>query len=70
VNCIAPSTIRTEKVEANMPVEMQNRVAAMYPLRRLGTTDDIAQAALFLASDAASWITGQTLDVTGGKVTV
>jgi 3-oxoacyl-[acyl-carrier protein] reductase len=70
VNCIAPSTIRTEKVEANMPVEMQNRVAAMYPLRRLGTTDDIAQAALFLASEAASWITGQTLDVTGGKVPV
>jgi NAD(P)-dependent dehydrogenase (short-subunit alcohol dehydrogenase family) len=42
-------------------------VAARIPLRRLGLPDDIATAALFLASDAASWMTGQTLVVDGGS---
>lgn len=69
VNAIAPSSIRTEKVEANMPAEMQQKVAAMFPLRRMGTTDDVAQTALFLASDAAAWLTGITIDVAGGRVT-
>ena len=40
------------------------------PMRRLGVPDDIATAALFLASDAASWITGQTLVVDGGTTVV
>jgi 3-oxoacyl-[acyl-carrier protein] reductase len=44
-------------------------MAAMYPLRRLGVPTDVAQAALFLASDASSWITGITLDIAGGQVT-
>ncbi|MFD0683776.1 SDR family NAD(P)-dependent oxidoreductase [Actinomadura fibrosa] len=69
VNCIAPSSVRTEKVEANMPADVQERVAAMHPLRRLGTTEDVAETALFLASDAASWLTGLTIDVSGGRVT-
>ena len=69
VNAIAPSAIATEKVLANMPTEIQAKVAATHPLRRLGTTDDVAQTALFLASDAASWITGVTIDVAGGRIT-
>ncbi|MEY9864273.1 3-oxoacyl-[acyl-carrier protein] reductase [Catenulispora sp. GAS73] len=69
VNCLAPSTIRTEKVEQNMPTEVQEQVAAMHPLGRLGTTTDVASAALFLASDAASWLTGLTIDVAGGRIT-
>lgn len=69
VNCIAPSSIRTEKVEQNMPAAIQEKVAAMHPLRRLGTTGDVAQTALFLASDASSWLTGLTIDVTGGRIT-
>lgn len=46
--------------------EMRERIAKAYPLRRLGRPQDIANAVVFLASDAASWITGQTLSVSGG----
>jgi 3-oxoacyl-[acyl-carrier protein] reductase len=68
VNAIAPSVVRNEKLEKFMPAEMQARVAESLPLRRLGTPEDVAQAALFLASDASSWITGHALDVSGGKI--
>jgi 3-oxoacyl-[acyl-carrier protein] reductase len=53
---------------AQMPAEIQRQVAAAHPLGRLGEPADVAQAALFLASDASSWITGQTIDVSGGRV--
>ena len=46
--------------------EVLAKIAKSYPLRRLATPDDIAPAVLFLASDAASYITGQTLSVSGG----
>jgi 2-hydroxycyclohexanecarboxyl-CoA dehydrogenase len=46
--------------------EIREKMAKKYPLRRLGGAEDIANAALFLASDAASYITGQTLSVSGG----
>jgi 3-oxoacyl-[acyl-carrier protein] reductase len=69
INALAPSSIRTEKVAARMPPAMQEQVAAMHPLRRLGTPDDVAQVALFLASDAAAWLTGLTIDVAGGRIT-
>lgn len=69
VNAIAPSSILTEKVRMNMPPQAQEQVAAAHPLQRLGTTQDVAQTALFLASDAASWLTGLTVDVSGGRVT-
>jgi 3-oxoacyl-[acyl-carrier protein] reductase len=69
INTLAPSSIRTEKVAAKMPPAVQEQVAALHPLRRLGTPDDVAQVALFLASDAASWLTGLTIDVAGGRLT-
>ena len=50
----------------SMPEERRERMKRAYPLRRLGTPDDIARAVVFLASDAASFITGQTLSVSGG----
>jgi 3-oxoacyl-[acyl-carrier protein] reductase len=69
VNALAPSSIRTEKVESRMPADIQRQVAAMHPLGRMGTTDDVAAVALFLASDAAAWLTGLTVDVAGGRIT-
>jgi 2-hydroxycyclohexanecarboxyl-CoA dehydrogenase len=46
--------------------EMKARIAKAYPLRRIGRAEDVAGAVVFLASDAASFITGQTLSVSGG----
>ena len=46
--------------------EMRERIAKTYPLRRVGRPEDVANAVVFLASDAASFITGQTLSVSGG----
>ncbi len=46
--------------------EMRERISKVYPLRRIGTAPDIGKAVAFLASDAASFITGQTLSVSGG----
>ena len=67
-NAIAPGTIRTpiwqERVDKD-PVVFQ-RLVKWYPLGRVGEPDDIANAAMFLASDEASWITGTVLTVDGG----
>jgi NAD(P)-dependent dehydrogenase (short-subunit alcohol dehydrogenase family) len=67
-NCIAPGTIDTpiwnERKQINPKV--MEELAAWYPLGRVGHPDDIANAALFLVSDAAAWITGVTLPVDGG----
>ena len=53
-----------------MPEEQQRRLAAEVPLGRLGDPEDVALAALFLASESSSWISGVTLDVSGGRVMV
>jgi len=68
VNCIAPETILTESNLQRIPEALQESLADQHPLKRLGTPDDIARAALFLASDNADWITGIVLDVAGGAV--
>jgi 3-oxoacyl-[acyl-carrier protein] reductase len=68
VNCICPETILTERNEVQIPAAMQTKLADDHPLRRLGTPEDVAQAALYLASDASAWITGIILDVAGGSV--
>ena len=67
VNCLAPHTILTERVRRLMPEDRQRQIAAEIPLGRLGTPEDVGLAALFLASDASSWITGVALDVSGGR---
>jgi 3-oxoacyl-[acyl-carrier protein] reductase len=66
-NCIAPSTVLTERMQQAIPTEQQRQMTAMYPLGRLGMPADVANASLFLASDASSWITGITLDIAGGQ---
>jgi NAD(P)-dependent dehydrogenase (short-subunit alcohol dehydrogenase family) len=68
VNCLAPHTILTEQVERAAPEEWRQRMAAAIPLGRLGTPEDVALAAVFLASDSAAFLTGVTLDVAGGYV--
>lgn len=70
VNCLAPSAILSDRMRQTMTQEQQQQLAASFPLGRIGQGGDIAQATLFLASEASSWITGITLDITGGKVMV
>ena len=65
VNCIAPGTIRTTVV-SRMPPDELERYAAKPLLKRLGEPADIANAALFLASDESSYVTGEVLAVSGG----
>jgi 3-oxoacyl-[acyl-carrier protein] reductase len=69
-NCIAPETILTERNEQLIPADQKKSLIGIHPLKRLGTPDDVARAALFLASDDAEWITGIVLDVAGGAVMV
>jgi 3-oxoacyl-[acyl-carrier protein] reductase len=66
VNCIAPGRIETE-MAAVAGGSFNEAIRESTPLRRLGQPQDIADAALFLLSDAASFITGETLVVSGGR---
>jgi 3-oxoacyl-[acyl-carrier protein] reductase len=68
VNALAPGTTMNDSIRANATEEMLDRMAKSFPLGRLGRPEDTAEAAAFLLSDAASWITGVTPDVAGGKV--
>jgi 3-oxoacyl-[acyl-carrier protein] reductase len=67
-NCIAPETILTDRNEEQIPDEQKQALIAVHPIRRLGIPEDVARAALFLASDESAWITGIVLDVAGGSV--
>ncbi|HKB90486.1 MAG TPA: SDR family NAD(P)-dependent oxidoreductase [Opitutaceae bacterium] len=65
INAIAPGAVLDGKP---LPDEMRNQIARVHPLGRVGSPLDIAHAALFLVSQASSWITGATIDVNGGRV--
>ena len=71
VNCVAPGFVRSnpasEKQWQSYGEAGQRALVEGIALRRLGTPDDIANAVLFFASDAAAWVTGQTLSVDGGR---
>src|ERR1700742_4896922 len=67
VNAVLPGNILTEGVEALGPDYMAKMTSAI-PARRLGSVEDVAYAALFLASDEAGFISGQTIVVDGGQV--
>jgi 3-oxoacyl-[acyl-carrier protein] reductase len=69
VNAIRPGMVETEGTHAAgiEESEMKKRVLALTPLGRLGQPDDIAGAAVFLASSESSWITGETLVIAGGS---
>ena len=65
VNAIAPGFIRTAMTD-KLPDEVKKNLAAQIPLERLGEAQDVANAALFLASEESSYITGHVISVNGG----
>lgn len=67
-NAVAPATIATESWAERVEIDplVFEKISRYYPLGRIGTPDDVAESLMFLASDAASWITGTTLTVDGG----
>jgi 3-oxoacyl-[acyl-carrier protein] reductase len=66
-NAIAPGFIETE-MTAGLDEEVKKTWAETIPLKKAGTTEDVANACLFLASDMSTYITGQTVNVCGGMV--
>ena len=68
INGIAPGAIRTHALETVLTDEIEEAMLAHTPVHRLGNPQDIANAALFLCSDAASWISGEILTVSGGGI--
>jgi 3-oxoacyl-[acyl-carrier protein] reductase len=70
VNCIAPAIILTEVNKQFEVNDHRELIMNSYPMGRLGKPEDIANAALFLASNKSLWITGVILDVAGGAVLV
>jgi NAD(P)-dependent dehydrogenase (short-subunit alcohol dehydrogenase family) len=67
VNALAPGLVKTDFARA-LWERGEDRIAQRLPMRRLGEPDDVATAALFLASDAASWLTGHVLVIDGGAL--
>ncbi len=65
VNCVSPGFIATELIQ-DLPDETRNSYIAQVPLKRFGKPEEVAECVLFLASKQASYVTGSTLEVTGG----
>ncbi len=65
-NAIAPGFILTRTAAANVPEDVQQRLAEANPTRRLGTPSDIGRVVVFLCSDASAYVNGQVLHVDGG----
>lgn len=65
VNAVAPGVVKTKFAEA-LVAEGEEKAASIYPMKRLGTPEDVASLVGFLVSDESSWITGETIRVDGG----
>ena len=66
VNAIAPGATRTQALETVLTPEIEQKMLAHTPLKRLGKPEDMANAALFLCAPASNWVSGQILTVSGG----
>ena len=69
VNAIAPGFVPTEVMMTALQMDvpaLERMAETRIPMKRLGTPDDIGAAALYLSSDAGSWVTGQIITVAGG----
>ena len=69
VNAISPGVVETDMVREFLTPAVKERVLTRFPLGRLATTDDVARMAVFLASDAAAFVTGQNVAIDGGFLT-
>jgi 3-oxoacyl-[acyl-carrier protein] reductase len=70
VNCLAPSAVLNERMQQFMSAAQLDDLATAFPLGRIGRPEDVAAAALYLSSNASSWVTGVTLDLSGGRIIV
>jgi len=70
INCIAPGLIDTDMPAASLTPEIRQRMVDATPLKRIGRPEEMAELALFLLSERASFITGQTCVADGGRVTL
>jgi len=72
VNTICPAVVETPIHETYLTPEKarqrKEEMARVYPLGRIGTAEDVAEAVLYLASDASSWVTGTALLLDGGRL--
>ena len=66
VNCLSPGVIDSELTTASMPPFLREKILPLILLGRLGRADELTEAAIFLASPGASYVTAQTLSVNGG----
>ena len=64
------SQLGSQRRLAKVPAEKLREIAAGFPLGRIGVPDDVALATLYLVSASSSWVTGVTLDISGGRIIV
>jgi 3-oxoacyl-[acyl-carrier protein] reductase len=69
VNCVAPGFVKSAMTDA-LNEKLRQAILDKIPANRLGTPEDIAAAVVYLASDEAGWVTGQTLHVNGGMAMI
>lgn len=67
VNCISPTMVWTDLSTSTLSVEQLKEVEKTYPLKRLGTSEDIAYLTVYLLSDTSTWMTGSNVEITGGS---
>ena len=70
VNAVCPGLIETEMVRSTISRERTDQYAEMFPAKRLGLPNEVADLVTFLASDQASYITGASIDINGGDLMI